>query len=405
MTQIKERKFVWDLKSKHNLTKLQKEILKDFFKGGPNTRSDLNKKLGKNKRGESYNENIDRLVHVKLLQPEERIKEASRLKHSDTSFIKDAKLRKAVKDAFRKKDYGRPRQFSKAQWEKALVHYRQVNYNERFEGKVGETLYYLTVWGVVTHLKNEGKISKHSKIFFGGNPDLESKSKVTKKDLEFVLRHFGHYFHLITRKWHYLCKKNYSKVVYEQLFQALLLSSYYYEVLNADFAKLEKSALDDIQMNFFIPRILLPEYANKWMTSLVKDNEIYDYLHSCFEDLQQNYKTNQKIITEYKDTLESFREAKKPKKSKFCFKEDFTVKAPRNRRMHLGANYYLSRGYWSYHLSNFLNVLDSGQFAYDSPVGVEHPWYHKKRGKNPVYVGRIRGLFEKPPKKKSSKKI
>jgi len=36
------------------------------------------------------------------------------------------------------------------------------------------------------------------------------------------------------------------------------------------------------------------------MTSVVKDNEIYDYLSDCFTDLQENYATNLEIITEYK---------------------------------------------------------------------------------------------------------
>ena len=398
MPQIDKGKEVWNVSSKNNLTNSQKEVLKDFFVVGPSTRAELNKKLGKKKRGKSYTQNINKLVNGKLLMVDELIKSSTNLKHTDTSMIKDLKLRKAVKEAFMKNDFGRPRAFTSKKWEEALMEYQMVNYNERFKDEIGESVYGLTVWGIVTHLRSEGKITPRTLLLYGEKSDFEkydSSPKISNDDLNLVLKHFKKYFPLIFRKWDYLCKLNDPGLVYEKLFHVILLANYYYEVLNADFEQFEKSALEDIELNFFIPYLLVPEYSEKWIVSIVKDNEIYDMLVSWLKDLQENYKRNQEISTEYRQTLESYRKGKRRTKSKFFKKEDFLVKVPTKRRGHIGGKYYLGKGQWGYNLSNFLNVLDFGPLNYLAPLEVIHPWYRKKRGTNPIYIGRIRGLLKK----------
>ncbi len=62
------------------------------------------------------------------------------------------------------------------------------------------------------------------------------------------------------------------------------------------------------------------------MTSVVKDNENYDYLSDCFTDLQEDYTINLEIITEYKKTLDSFRKGKHGKNTNFFKKKNFIVK-------------------------------------------------------------------------------
>lgn len=116
------------------------------------------------------------------------------------------------------------------------------------------------------------------------------------------------------------------------------------------------------------------------MASIVKDNEIYDYLNDCFTDLEQNFKTNLRIITEYKMALDSFRRGKKRMHSKFFKERDFIVKAPTNRKGYDSRSNYLGAGYWGYQISNFLNVLDFGPFYYLSQLSTENLSYQKKRG-------------------------
>ena len=370
----------WDVTTKHQLTKPQKEILKDYFKNGPSLRSELSKKLGKEKRGESYNKNLDKLVYLNQLKHKEHFKEISNLKHTDTSMIEDPKLRKAIKKAFEKKDFGRPRSFTKKKWEDACREFQLENYNEPINGKIGESLYSLTIWGIVAHLRNEGKLDQKTRVLFASKEDKEeyqSQPIVSDDDLDLVLKHFSDNFRLIARKWDYLCKNNDSNIVYHQLFHSLCLANYYYEMLNADFEGFENSALDDIKMNFFIPSTLSPENAEKWMRVIVKDNEIYDYISGCFMDLQQNYKKNQEIVTEYKKTLDSFRNSKNKRKSKFFKESDFFVKVPTSRK---GGkkHHYLKNGYGGYHLSNFLNVLDFGPLDYRLSFVEELHWHRKK---------------------------
>ena len=374
------QKIKWDVTTKHQLTKTQKEILKDFFVVGPSLRSKLGKKLGKEKRGESYNKNLDKLVYLNQLKHKEHFKEISNLKYTDTSMIEDLELRKAIKKAFKKKDYSRPRSFTKEEWEDAFRDYRIVNYNEPIKGKIGESLYSLTLWGIVAHLRNEGKLDQKTRVLFASKKDeveYQSQLTVSDDDLDLVLKHFSDNFSLIARKWNYLCQNNNSNIAYHQLFHSLCLANYYYEVLNADFEGFEKSALDDIKMNFFIPSTLSPEYAEKWMRVIVKDNEIYDYMSECFTDLQQNYKKNQEIVTEYKKTLDSFRNSKNKRKSKFFEGSRIFVKVPTNRKG--GKKHHLlENGYSGYHLSNFLNVLDFGPLDYRLLFIEELHWHRKK---------------------------
>ncbi|MDH3735541.1 MAG: hypothetical protein OEQ94_00795 [Nitrosopumilus sp.] len=106
------QKFKWDIISKHNLTKAQKQIIKDYFENGPCTRYELRKKTGRH-RGESYNQNLYRLVHLKILKHGEHLKEAMNIKQFDSSMIDDPSLRTAIREANRKNDYSRPEGFTK----------------------------------------------------------------------------------------------------------------------------------------------------------------------------------------------------------------------------------------------------------------------------------------------------
>lgn len=232
------QKTKWDVISKHTLTKTQKRILKDYFENGPCSRHELSKKKGKITRGKSYNQNLDKLVYLRLLKPSEHLKEADNIKQFDSSMIKNIDLRRAIRNANKKKDFSRPERFTKKQWEWAQIQFSLTNYNERFQGKVGETVYSLSVWGIIAHLRNEQKIPSR-RIEFFGDVQEESKDKpslsITNKDLDFTVKHFEGYFGLISRKWDYLCKNNEPNLVYEKLFQALFLANYYFETMNAEF--------------------------------------------------------------------------------------------------------------------------------------------------------------------------
>ncbi len=370
----------WDVATKRQFTKPQKEILKDYFENGPSLRSELSKKLGKKKRGESYNKNLDRLVYLNQLKHKEHFKEILNLKHIDTSMIEDSNLRIAVKEAFEKKDFGRPKRFTKKKWESTCREFQLVNYNEPINGKIGESLYSLTLWGIVAHLRNEGKLYQKIRVLFASENDeveFQSQPTVSDDDLDLVLKHFGDNFRLIARKWNYLCQNNDSNIVYHQLFHSLCLANYYYDVLNADFADFEKSALDDVKMNFFIPSSLSPENAEKWMRVIVKDNEIYDYMCGCFMDLQENYKKNHEIVTEHKERLDYFRNSKNKRKLKFFEDSRIFVKVPTDRKS--GKKHHLlENGYGGYHLSNFFNVLDFGPLDYRLSFVEEIHWHRKK---------------------------
>lgn len=122
-------------------------------------------------------------------------------------------------------------------------------------------------------------------------------------------------------------------------------------------------------------------YAEKWMSVIVKDNEIYDYLSICFADLEKNFKTNQEIVTEYKTALDSFRKGKNKKRSKFFKKTDFVAVSPSERHGVFGKSHFLGRGYWGYPLSYFMNALDFGQpIDYRTQKSTNFPWYRKKHG-------------------------
>jgi len=358
------QKIKWDVTTKYQLTKTQKEILKDYFENGPSLRSEI-KKNGKKRRGKSYNENIDLLTYLNLLEPKELLTKALKIKHTDTEMI-EPRLRIAVKNAFKKENYGRPSGVSRKKWEDALRNYQMGNYNKFLKDQIGELSYSLTIWGIVAHLRNEGKLSE--KIGFTVNETDENLPFVLNSDLDLVLEHFTDNFRLIARKWNYLCQNNDSDVCYSQLFEVLALANYYYEVLNADFAKFERSALDDVLMTFFIPYTLPTKDAKKWMVSIVKDNETFDYLSHCFVDLQQNFKKNREIVTEYKKVIDSFRKGKNKINTKFFKKHDFRTKVPINRYRYHSFRFYLDDGYGDYHLSNFLNVLDFGPLDYRSQV-------------------------------------
>jgi len=118
------------------------------------------------------------------------------------------------------------------------------------------------------------------------------------------------------------------------------------------------------------------------MTSIVKDNEIYDYMNDCFMDLQQNYKKNQEIVTECKKILDSFKDGKNKRKSKFFKGTIFGVRAPTSRRGYFGWKNYVGKGLCGYHLSNFLNVLDFGPLDYRLSFVEELHWHRKKTQTN-----------------------
>ena len=374
------QKFKCGVTTKYRLTNIQKAILKEFFENGPSLRSELSNKSGKKKRGESYNKNLDKLIYLNQLTHNQIFKELSNLKHADTSMIKNDKLRRAIKKAVKNKDFSRPRNFTKNEFNDALIDYNIVNYNEPVKNKIGESLYTLTIWGIISHLRNEDKFYQKTKVFFPSKEDEkenQTRLSISDNDLQLVLKHFSRYFGLIVRKWDYLCQYNDSDIVNQQLFDLLCLANYYYEILNADFEKFENSALDDIQMKFFIPHTLDPNDAEKWMRIIVRDNEIYDYLSGCFTDLQQNYKINQKIVTKYKHTLESFRKNKKKQISEFFKDNEFIIKVPTNRKLG-NMHYYLGNGYYNYHVSNFLNVLDFGPLKYRLFFVSIFKWTQKK---------------------------
>jgi len=254
-----------------------------------------------------------------------------------------------------------------------------ANYNDRFKGKVGESVYSLTIWGIVVHLRNEKKIPPRRIVFFEDKEKSDNpRSSVSDKDLDLMINHFASNFDLISRKWDYLRKSN-PGLVYEKLFDMLLLANYYFEVMNAEFELFEKSALDDLYLNFFLPNQILPKYAEKWMSTIVKDNEILDYLIECFEDLGENFKTNQEIIMEYKKALDASRKGRKRKQSKFFKKTDFIATNPVKHRGFVSKSNFVGKGYWGYPLSYFLNNLDFGPINHRTQLSANFRGYRKKR--------------------------
>jgi len=63
----------------------------------------------------------------------------------------------------------------------------------------------------------------------------------------------------------------------------------------------------------------------------------------------------------------------------------------------------LGKGFWGYHLSNFLNVLDPGQISYMSQLGMAYPWYRKKHGRNPYDLKQIKEVLDKKRRKTGKK--
>jgi len=373
---------IWNVISKHSQTKLQKEILKAFFEHGPNTRNKLNQKLNKEKRSKSYNKNLDVLVQLKLLVHEEFHKEFEKIKHPDLDSVEPS-LRRLVREAYQKRDWGCPDGIEKKSWLEALSAYQQANYNKRVEGKVGESLYRLTVWGVISHFRSEGKFPPLQVLLTNDEIDPNSykpKSKITLKDLDLVLPHFiDQYISVfIPRKWEYLCKNNDKQIVYHQLLDALRLANYYYECLNADFANFQLSAIKDVFLHFLMPYTLKQPYADNWVKSVLNDKEMSDFLMSCLAELNEYYKSNQEIIEEYTKILKESEHQGKLGIHKFFKNNHFWIRLPE----HFHHGYYYGQGLFGYRLSYFLNELDSGHNNYSQQLRQSHIGYRTKQKGN-----------------------
>ena len=373
---------IWDVISKHEQTKLQKEILKAFFEHGPSTRNKLNKKLKKKMRGKYYNKNLDVLVQLKLLVHEEFHKEFEEIKHPELETV-EPELRRLVREAYQKSDWGCPDRIDKKRWRNAIRDYQIANYNERVKGKIGESLYRLTVWGVISHLRNEGKIPPRQVLLMDDKIDPNSykpKSKITQKDLDLIIPHLiDHYIAVfIPRKWEYLCKNNDKRIVYHQLLDALLLANYYYECLNADFANFQFSAIKDVFLHFLMPYTLTQPYADNWIKSVLNDKEMSDFLMTCLAELNEYYKSNQEIIEEYTRILKESKDTGKLGVHKFFKNNHFWIRLP--EYFHHG--YYYGDGVLGYRLSYFLNELDSGRISYSQQLRQSHIGYRTKQKQN-----------------------
>ncbi|MBI1828131.1 MAG: hypothetical protein HYR87_01430 [Thaumarchaeota archaeon] len=316
-------------------------MLSMFFETGPVTRYNLNKKLktesekfqGENKQnfsfkhGKSFNKNLDALVQLKLLQHIESYKKSSKIKHDE----------------------------------------------------IGESLYRLTIWGVIVHLRNENKLSPFQINITNNEVETPIESTLTDEDLDKVLPHLKDFPisipDIIQRKWDYLYQ-NTKEIAYDRLYDALLLANYYYEWLNADFVGFEKSALKDILLHFLLPYRSTQSCADNWIKSIVKDREIFDLVVDCFCELKEQYKLNQEIIAEYGKILRQARNGKKLKVPKFLNDNyEFMVKVP----SYFGKNHYIGRGPWGYRLSYVLNELNSDPIRYTSSLLETHKNYRIKR--------------------------
>ena len=373
----------WTLRSESKLTKAQKKILKEFFENGPNLRYGINKKQSMHRHGTSYNKNLDTLVQLRLLQHEESHRELLHIEHPNLDPI-EPKLRFPAREAFKKRDFSCPSGVGKERWKKALDAYRIANYNERIGDKIGESLYRLTIWGIISHFRDEGKLPPSRIILTDGQIDpnaYQLQSKITDEDLDRVLPHLWDFPvtipDIIQRKWSYLCKSNDKNVVYNQLFDALVLANHYYEWLNADFARFENSALKDILLHFLIPYRLNQPYANNWIKSIVKNRELFDFLTTCFAELKEYYESNQEIIREYDKILKQARKNGEVNVPKFFKNGSFFVKLP--PYFHHG--YYLGEGPWGYRLSYFLNELESGPIQYTLSLLTRSRKYRTKQNK------------------------
>lgn len=394
--------FTWTLRTEPKLTKAQEKILKEFFENGPNLRYGINKKSqSKSRHGRSYNENLDTLVQLRLLHHEEFHKELKSVKNPNLDSI-EPNLRYAVREAFKKRDYGCPPKISRQRWKEALDAYRISNYNDRIGNKIGESLYHLTIWGVMSHLRKEGKLLSGRIVLKDYNlhsDASELKSGITDEDLDKVLPHLMNFSipvpAIIQRKWDYLCQSNSKEIAYIQLLDSLKIANYYYEWLHADFARFENSAEKDILLHFLIPYRLNQPYADNWIKSIVRDREIFDLLMDCFSELREYYKSSQEIINEYGNILKEARGKGTIRTPKFLKNDYFSVRLP----SYFGQGFFAGHGPWGYRLSYFLNELDSGPIEYTWAITKKTRQYRTKQNK-----GTMKTLSISTAKPKENKK-
>jgi hypothetical protein len=369
----------WNLRSEPKLTEAQKKVLAMFFETGPATRYGFNKELksksekfqGENRQnfsyrhGKSFNTSLDVLVQLKLLDHQEFHRELLNIKHPDLGPV-EPKLRIPVREAFQENDFSCPPRTDKKRWKKALDVYRITNYNERIGNKIGESLYRLTIWGIILHLRNEGKLPSGQVTFMTERIDpksSESKSTLTEEDIHRILPHLRNSdFSIIHRKWDYLCSNNDKRLVFHKLIDALILANHYYEWFHADSAGFENSAIKDINLHFLMPYRLNQPYADDWIKSIVKDREMFDILMESFAEFKDYYRSGQEIANEYSRIVKEVRKNGTVNRPKFLKNNDlFCIKLPFSLYRH---GFYLGHGPWGYRLSYFLNELDSGPIGY-----------------------------------------